>query len=269
MNSIHSQTQNSLLTLNKSKKNKRTIPININSNPYPCKFIFKNEKSHIANSYMNIGNEIYKKQKKIEKDFKFSDLYNNNQSVTNNNLSNQLSKCSYNTINNQSHFDKKKLKISTNILLNDYKNKKSVNSSFLFKNGFANIINDKKKNSNVLKSKQNIREYSKEKNNFSKSKIHYSQRNKSSNRKERKENKNKINNLSKEKNKKFDSAIVTTINSINNNKKEKSKENHNLFIKNIQKKLFGFIQNDNYKIQNLNKNKSKDKIKKKKYYFQI
>ena len=263
MNSIHSQTQNSLLTLNKSKKNKRTIPININSNPYPCKFIFKNEKSHIANSYMNIGNEIYKKQKKIEKDFKFSDLYNNNQSVTNNNLSNQLSKCSYNTINNQSHFDKKKLKISTNILLNDYKNKKSVNSSFLFKNGFANIINDKKKNSNVLKSKQNIREYSKEKNNFSKSKIHYSQRNKSSNRKERKENKNKINNLSKEKNKKFDSAIVTTINSINNNKKEKSKENHNLFIKNIQKKLFGFIQNDNYKIQNLNKNKSKDKIKKK------
>ena len=263
MNSIHSQTQNSLLTLNKSKKNKRTIPININSNPYPCKFIFKNEKSHIANSYMNIGNEIYKKQKKIEKDIKFSDLYNNNQSVTNNNLSNQLSKCSYNTINNQSHFDKKKLKISTNILLNDYKNKKSVNSSFLFKNGFANIINDKKKNSNVLKSKQNIREYSKEKNNFSKSKIHYSQRNKSSNRKERKENKNKINNLSKEKNKKFDSAIVTTINSINNNKKEKSKENHNLFIKNIQKKLFGFIQNDNYKIQNLNKNKSKDKIKKK------
>ena len=263
MNSIHSQTQNSLLTLNKSKKNKRTIPININSNPYPCKFIFKNEKSHIANSYMNIGNEIYKKQKKIEKDFKFSDLYNNNQSVTNNNLSNHLSKCSYNTINNQSHFDKKKLKISTNILLNDYKNKKSVNSSFLFKNGFANIINDKKKNSNVLKSKQNIREYSKEKNNFSKSKIHYSQRNKSSNRKERKENKNKINNLSKEKNKKFDSAIVTTINSINNNKKEKSKENHNLFIKNIQKKLFGFIQNDNYKIQNLNKNKSKDKIKKK------
>ena len=263
MNSIHSQTQNSLLTLNKSKKNKRTIPININSNPYPCKFIFKNEKSHIANSYMNIGNEIYKKQKKIEKDFKFSDLYNNNQSVTNNNLSNQLSKCSYNTINNQSHFDKKKLKISTNILLNDYKNKKSVNSSFLFKNGFANIINDKKKNSNVLKSKQNIREYSKEKNNFSKSKIHYSQRNKSSNRKERKENKNKINNLSKEKNKKFDSAIVTTINSINNNKKEKSKENHNLFIKNIQKKLFGFIQNDNYKIKNLNKNKSKDKIKKK------
>ena len=71
MNSILSQTQNSLRPLNKSKKNKRTIPININSNPYPCKFMFKNEKSHIANSYMNIGNEIYKKQKKIEKDFKF------------------------------------------------------------------------------------------------------------------------------------------------------------------------------------------------------
>ena len=264
MNSIHSQTQNSLLTLNKSKKNKRTIPININSNPYPCKFIFKNEKSHIANSYMNIGNEIYKKQKKIEKDFKFSDLYNNNQSVTNNNLSNQLSKCSYNTINNQSHFDKKKLKISTNILLNDYKNKKSVNSSFLFKSGFSNIINDKKKNSRIIKNKQNLKENSKEKNHFSKSKIQYSQRNKSSNRKERKEYKNKnINNLSKEKNKKVESAIVTTINSINNKKQEKSKESHKLFINNIQKKLFGLKQNDNYKLQKCNKNINKDKPKKK------
>ncbi len=264
MNSIHSQTQNSLLPLNKSKKNKRTIPININSNPYPCKFIFKNEKSHIANSYMNIGNEIHKKQKKIENDFKFSDLYNTNQTITNNSLSNQLSKCSYNTINNQSHFDKKKLKISTNILLNDYKDKKSVNSSFLFKSGFSNIINDKTKNSSIMKSKQNLRENSKENNNFSKSKILYSQRNKSSNRKERKEykNNNNNNNLSKEKTKKFESAIVTTINSINNKKQEKSKESHKLFFKNIQKKLFGFKQNDKYKLQNYNKKINKDKRKK-------
>ena len=264
MNSILSQTQNSLRPLNKSKKNKRTIPININSNPYPCKFMFKNEKSHIANSYMNIGNEIHKKQKKIENDFKFSDIYNTNQNITNNNLSNQLSKCSYNTINNQSHLDKKKLKISTNILLNDYKNKNSVNSSFLFKSGFSNIIKDKKKNSRIIKNKQNLKENSKEKNHFSKSKIQYSQRNKSSNRKERKEYKNKnINNLSKEKNKKVESAIVTTINSINNKKQEKSKESHKLFINNIQKKLFGLKQNDNYKLQKFNKNINKDKPKKK------
>ena len=123
----NSQNQSSIIPKKSYKHNKRQIPININSNPYPFQFIYNNKKSHLTNSYITIGNEIHRKQKNND----LSDLF---YSTQNYNLTQSI-RISNNSIINQSIFNKKKLISFSNLVLNDYKERKPINSSFLIKYG--------------------------------------------------------------------------------------------------------------------------------------
>ena len=254
------QNQSSIIPKKSFKHNKRQIPININSNPYPFQFIYNNKKSHLTNSYITIGNEIHKKQK-------INNLSNLFYSTQNYNLTQSI-RILNNSIINQSIFNKKKLISFSNLVFNDYKERKPINSSFLIKYGI------KKKNSintslNRILNSNNINLNSK------REKINSYSINKKNNKKNLK--KNIDHSLIKDKNKKnYESSIVTTIhnkNSNNNNKKnnynhnlkqEKNKENHNNCITNLEKQILG-IRNDynlyfNTKrnIKKKNTNNSKD-----------
>ncbi len=120
------QNQSSIIPQISFKHNKRQIPININSNPYPSQFIYNNKKSHLTNSYITIGNEIHRKQK-----INLSNLF---YSTQNYNLTQSI-RISNNSIINQTFFDKKKLISFSNLVFNDYKERKPINSSFLIKYG--------------------------------------------------------------------------------------------------------------------------------------
>ena len=246
----NSQNQSSIIPKKSYKHNKRQIPININSNPYPFQFIYNNKKSHLTNSYITIGNEIHRKQKNND----LSDLF---YSTQNYNLTQSI-RISNNSIINQSIFNKKKLISFSNLVLNDYKERKPINSSFLIKYGI------KKKNSinislNRILNSNNININSK------REKINSYLLNKNNNKKNLKKNivhslkdKNKIN---------YESSIVTTIhnkNSNNNNlNQEKNKETHNNYITNLEKQISN-IRNDNLyfnakrNIKKKNTNYSKD-----------
>ena len=93
----NSQNQSSIIPKKSHKHNKRQIPININSNPYPFQFIYNNKKSHLTNSYITIGNEIHRKQKNND----LSDLF---YSTQNYNLTQSI-RISNNSIINQSIFN--------------------------------------------------------------------------------------------------------------------------------------------------------------------
>ena len=120
------QNQSSIIPKKSFKHNKRQIPININSNPCPFRFICDNKKSHLTNSYITIGNEIHRKQK-----INLSNLF---YSTQNYNLTQSI-RISNNSIINQTFFDKKKLISFSNLVFNDYKERKPINSSFLIKYG--------------------------------------------------------------------------------------------------------------------------------------
>ena len=49
-------------TLIQEKKPKKSIPISINSNPFPFQYIFNNKKQNLAISYITMGNKIQKIQ---------------------------------------------------------------------------------------------------------------------------------------------------------------------------------------------------------------
>jgi hypothetical protein len=125
------QNQNSIIPKKSFKHNKRQIPININSNPSPFQFIYNNKKSHLTNSYITIGNEIHRKQK-----INLSNLF---YSTQNYNLTQSI-RISNNSIINQTFFDKKKLISFSNLVFNDYKERKPINSSFLIKYGIKKKI---------------------------------------------------------------------------------------------------------------------------------
>ena len=255
------QNQSSIIPQISFKPNKRQIPININSNPYPSQFIYNNKKSHLTNSYITIGKEIYKKQKNNNlSNLIYTNYNNNSQNSINNNLT-QFNKISNNSFLNQSILDKKKLIISSNIVLNDYKERKPINSSFLIKYGTKKKSPINSSLNKVLKSnnKINMNENSK------REKINSHSINKNNNLR------NDINSLSKEKKQyNYESSIVTIIqnkktNKNNNNKPEKNKENNNKFIYNIQRQILGLKKNDNSllnskkNIKSKNKNYSKEK----------
>ena len=114
--------KNNILGKNQMKK---SIPININSNPAPGKFIFSNHVNKIASSYLSMGRKI-----QINKNIKTSKIMNvNTNSATN-----------YYTLNSK---DTKQTNSSnTNSLINNIKNnnnKSEINSNFY--NNFINLNN--------------------------------------------------------------------------------------------------------------------------------
>ena len=107
------------------KPKKKTIPININSNPTPGKFLFSNPVNNIASSYLSMGQRI-----QINKNIKASKIFHvNTNSATN-----------YYTINSK---DTKQTNCSiTNSMINNLKmnNKSELNSINV--NNYINLSNN-------------------------------------------------------------------------------------------------------------------------------
>ena len=88
------------------KQKKKSIPININTNPMPNKFIFSNQVNQIASSYLSMGQKI-----QTNKNIKSSKIIHVNTNSTTN----------YYTTNNK---ESKQSNISIkNSINNNYKNK--------------------------------------------------------------------------------------------------------------------------------------------------
>ena len=126
------------------KPKKKSIPININTNQIPSKFIFSNHVNKIASSYLSMGQKF-----KINKNVKSSKIIHvNTKSSTN-----------YYIINN-----KKSKQSSTSIvnsMSNNYKNK---NKSDINYNNVNNYFNINSRNNNIIA--KNYETKSKEKNHY-------------------------------------------------------------------------------------------------------
>ncbi len=239
-----SQAHKSSISDNNNKQSKKTIPISINSNPYPFQFIFNNKKSNLVTSYVNMGNQIQKNnQKNKNSNIILISKKNTAHPLGNKNLIVQsyLSKYSVTSLLSKSNYSNKnntQLKIPSYQILND-SNKNSEYPSFLFK-AKAKNISEMKKSLNININK--IINY----NNSLKKNNHL----KNTNFKFKKENDNHdeifINsnyNLSKEKgNKKSES---TTLNILTHNKTIIDQNKSNKVLNTLRNQIHNYFKSDN------------------------
>ena len=238
------QAHKSSISDNNKKKKKKTIPISINSKPYPFQFIFNNKKSNLVTSYVNMGNQIQKNnQKNKNSNIILISKKNTAHPLGNKNLIVQsyLSKYSVTSLLSKSNYSNKnntQLKIPSYQILND-SNKNSEYPSFLFK-AKAKNISEMKKSLNININK--IINY----NNSLKKNNHL----KNTNFKFKKENDNHdeifINsnyNLSKEKgNKKSES---TTLNILTHNKTIIDQNKSNKVLNTLRNQIHNYFKSDN------------------------
>ena len=126
------------------KPKKKSIPININTNQIPSKFIFSNHVNKIASSYLSMGQKF-----KINKNVKSSKIIHvNTKSSTN-----------YYIINNKE--SKQSSTSIVNSMSNNYKNK---NKSDINYNNVNNYFNINSRNNNIIA--KNYETKSKEKNHY-------------------------------------------------------------------------------------------------------
>ena len=135
------------------KKPKKSIPISINSNPFPFQYIFNNKKQNLAISYITMGNKIQKIQKNKNSNILSVSKKNTTQTIGNKNLitESHISKYSVNSLISKSSLINQnfnsQLKISTYKIIKNI-NKTSDYSSLLSRS--KNIKNnDQKKLANI------------------------------------------------------------------------------------------------------------------------
>ena len=140
-------------TLIQEKKPKKSIPISINSNPFPFQYIFNNKKQNLAISYITMGNKIQKIQKNKNSNILSVSKKNTTQTIGNKNLitESHISKYSVNSLISKSSLINQnfnsQLKISTYKIIKNI-NKTSDYSSLLSRS--KNIKNnDQKKLANI------------------------------------------------------------------------------------------------------------------------
>ena len=140
-------------SLIQEKKPKKSIPISINSNPFPFQYIFNNKKQNLAISYITMGNKIQKIQKNKNSNILSVSKKNTTQTIGNKNLitESHISKYSVNSLISKSSLINQnfnsQLKISTYKIIKNI-NKTSDYSSLLSRS--KNIKNnDQKKLANI------------------------------------------------------------------------------------------------------------------------
>ena len=151
MNNISDQSKNSQNIKHKQKKN--SIPINLNSNPTPCQFSFKNKRNQIASNYLSNSKKI-----QITKNSNYSNIENKNDywTLINNNPKFQNHSTNYNNILSQQRINYQKSKNSVN---KHIKKNSSSSASSMIPNTSHQPQQTSKfnyKNSNLSKNKKNI-----------------------------------------------------------------------------------------------------------------
>ena len=147
------QDQSKILPNIKYKQKKHSIPINLNSNPYPCQFTFKNKISQVASNYLSNNKKI-----QIVKNSNYSNIEKKNDywTLISNNPKFQNYSTNSNNILSQQRINYLKPKNSLNKHIK--KNSSASASSMIPNSSYHSQINSNlnHKNSNLSKTRKNI-----------------------------------------------------------------------------------------------------------------